>query len=147
MRNAETVNYWPSINACGWNLPSVVGLTFAYSSVFHLCLSLGSDSVFILISAKYYKTGGWDVFMLTWDKYHFGFNAICLLLLESALLWIQMERLCLYQSSEERFALLRLPFASLLSVCAFKKDLNDFSTVLWILAISLIHNAECCREV
>lgn len=75
------------------------------------------------------------------------FNAICLLLLESILLWIQMERVCLCQRSEERFAMLRLPFASSLSVCAFKRHLNDFSTALWILAMSLIHCAGCCRGV
>lgn len=37
-------------------------------------------------------------------------------------------------------------FASLLSVCAFEKDLNDFRAVFWTLAISLIHSANCCRE-
>lgn len=67
-----------------------------------------------------------------------GCNAICLLLLEFVLLWIQMERVCLCQPSEESFALLRLPFASSLCVCAFRRALAEFSRALWILAMPVI---------
>lgn len=138
--------YWPSNDACGWHLLSVVGRRFAYCLMFHLGKNLGSDSISSSdCSWTLQNSGLGEVYVLTWDKYNPGFGACCCC----------MSLYC-PETNGETVSVIPLRrglhcwdcfLASLLSVCASRKDLNDFSAVLWILTISQIHNAKCCKEV
>lgn len=100
--------YWPSNDACGWHLLSVVGCRFAYCLMFHLGKNLGSDSISSSdCSWTLQNSGLGDVCVLTGDKYNPGFGACCCCM---SLYCPEYKCIQLYlcHSSEERFALLRL---------------------------------------